>query len=142
MKKFTLLALVGLLTLSFSLSAQNNNARRSWTAKDRAEYMTKELNLSAEESAKIKDLFEKNDEERAKQVAENRAKREDLQANREARRKEMQDMRAKAVAENDAQLEAIIGNEKMEEWKVLRAKRQESNRDANRSGRRAPRNIR
>ena len=50
-------------------------------------------------------------------------------------------MRAKAVAENDAQLEAI-GNEKMEEWKVLRAKRQESNSDANRSGRRAPRNIR
>ena len=142
MKKFTLLALVGLLTLSFSLSAQNSNTRRSWTAKDRAEFMTKELNLSAEEAAKIKDLFEKNDEERAKQVAENRAKREDLQANREERRKEMQDMRAKAVAENDAQLEAIIGKEKLEEWKELRTKRQETNRDANRSGRRAPRNIR
>ena len=59
MKKFTLLALIGLLTLSFSLSAQNNNARRSWTAKDRAELMEKELKLSAEESSKLKALFEK-----------------------------------------------------------------------------------
>ena len=49
----------------------------------------------------------------------------------------MQDMRAKAIAENDAQIEAIIGKEKLEEWKELRAKRQDSIRDVNRSGRRA-----
>lgn len=138
MKKFTVLVITALLTLSFSMNAQNNNARRSWTAKDRAEYMAKELKLTAEESAKIKTLFEKNDDERSKQVAENRAKREDLQTDREARRKEMQEMRTKAVAENDAQIEAIIGKEKMEAWKELRNKRSESNRDVNRNGRRAP----
>jgi|LSQX01.2.fsa_nt_gb uncharacterized protein YwqG len=138
MKKFTVLTIAALLTLSFALTAQNNNARRSWTAKDRAEYMAKELKLSAEESTKIEVLFEKNDSERAKQVAENRAKRQDLKNDREARRKEMQDMRTKAVTENDAQLEAIIGKEKMEVWKELRTKRQDSIRDINRSGRRAP----
>ena len=138
MKKFTVLTIAALLTLSFALTAQNNNARRSWTAKDRAEYMAKELKLSAEESTKTEVLFEKNDSERAKQVAENRAKRQDLKNDREARRKEMQDMRTKAVTENDAQLEAIIGKEKMEVWKELRTKRQDSIRDINRSGRRAP----
>lgn len=142
MKKFTLLALIGLLTLSFSLSAQNNNARRSWTAKDRAELMEKELKLSAEESSKLKALFEKNNEERAKQIEANRAMREELQTDREARRNEMQDMRAKAIAENDAQIEAIIGKEKLEEWKELRTKRQDSIRDVNRSGRRATGNRR
>lgn len=142
MKKFTLLALIGLLTLSFSLSAQNNNARRSVTAKERAELMAKELKLSAEESSKLKALFEKNDEERAKQIEANRAMREELQTDREARRNEMQDMRAKAIAENDAQIEAIIGKEKLEEWKELRTKRQDSIRDVNRSGRRATGNRR
>ena len=140
MKKFTILALIGLLTLSFSLSAQNNNARRSVTAKERAELMAKELKLSAEESAKIEALFEKHDKERAEQVAKNREQRSDLQTDREARRKEMQDMRAKSVAKNDAQIQEIIGKEKMERWKELRTKRQESNRNANRSGRRAPGN--
>ena len=138
MKKFTLLALIGLLTLSFSVSAQNRVDRRSWTAKDRAEYMARELKLSAEEKAKVEALFVKNDEVRAKQVAENREKRGELQNDREARRKEMQEMRAKAVAENDAQLEAIIGKEKLEEWKELRTKRQDSIREVNRRGRRTP----
>ncbi|MBF6598118.1 MAG: hypothetical protein ITF98_07815 [Fermentimonas sp.] len=142
MKKFTLLAIIGLLTLSFSLSAQNNDTRRSWTAKDRAENMTKELKLSAEESTKLKALFEKNEAERAKQIEANRAMREELQTDREARRKEMQDMRAKSMVENDAQIEAIIGKEKMEVWKEKRTKRQDSIRDLNRSGRRAPINNR
>lgn len=142
MKKFTLMAIIGLLALSFSLSAQNNNPRRIATSKERAELMAKELKLSAEETTKIEALFDKQDKERAKQIEENRATRENLQTDREARRKEMQDLRAKAVAENDAQIEAIIGKEKMKEWKELRTKRQESRRDVNRSERRAPRNGR
>jgi hypothetical protein len=100
--------------------------------------MARELKLSAEEKAKVEALFVKNDEVRAKQVAENREKRGELQNDREARRKEMQEMRAKAVAENDAQLEAIIGKEKLEEWKELRTKRQDSIREVNRRGRRTP----
>ena len=138
MKRFAFLAIIGLLTLSFSVSAQNRDARRSWTAQDRAEYMAKELKLTADEKAKVEALFVKHDELREKQVAENRAKRGDLQNNREARMKEMQEMRAKAVTENDAQVEAIIGKEKMEVWKELRTKRQDSIRDINRSGRQVP----
>lgn len=142
MKKFTVLAIIGLLTLSFSLNAQNREFRRNWTAKDRAEYMAKELKLNDEEKVKVEALFEKFDKERTEQVAENRAKRDQLRNDREARRKEMQDMRNKAVAENDAQLEAIIGKEKLDTWKELRTKRQDSIRDINRSGRRMPNGTR
>lgn len=138
MKKFTILAIVALLTMSLSVTAQNRDSRRGFSAKERTEQITKELNLSAEESAKVEALFQKNDEERAKQFESMRANRENVQSDREARRKEMQDLREKNIAENDAQLEAIIGKEKIEQWKEIRAKRQESNRDVNRSGRRAP----
>lgn len=138
MKKFTVLAIVAFLTISLSLSAQNNNTRRGWSAKERADLMTKELKLSAEQSDKVKALFEKLDEEQAKQMAEIRAKGNDLQNDREAFRKKMQELRAKTQEENDAKVEAIIGKEKMKAWKDIRAKRQESMRDANRSGRRAP----
>jgi len=51
----------------------------------------------------------------------------------------MQALREKEVAENDAELEAIIGKEKMEQWKQYRADRQKEMRSSNRAGRRSPR---
>ena len=137
MKRLYILLLIGILTLSFTTTAQNRrDAQVRWTPENRAEYMAKELNLSADEKAKVIALFEQQDKERAEQVAEHRAKRDELRNNREARRKEMQELRTQAVAENDAQLEKVIGKEKLEQWKEIRAKRQDVNRSTNRSGRR------
>ncbi len=48
----------------------------------------------------------------------------------------MQALREKAVAENDAALEKIIGKEKMEQWKTMRAERMQKMRETNRQGRR------
>lgn len=142
MKKIVFMALVALFTLSFTLEAQDNKPNRPerrWTAKDRADNMEKELGLTADEKAKVLALFEQQDAKRAEQVAEQRAKRDEQAQDRAKHREEMQALRDKAVAENDAELEAIIGKEKMEQWKQYRADRQKEMRDSNRTGRRAPR---
>ncbi|MFA5649825.1 MAG: hypothetical protein WC914_01600 [Proteiniphilum sp.] len=141
MKKIVLVALVGLFALSFTLEAQNNRrdgrqgtrTENRWTAKDRADAMAKQLELTAEETAKVQALFEKQDVERAKQVATQRADRERMAGDREARREAMREAREKAVAENDAELEKIIGKEKVEQWKKLRAERQNDNRQGRRN---------
>lgn len=141
MKKIVLVALVGLFALSFTLEAQNNRrdgrqgarTENRWTAKDRADAMAKQLELTAEETAKVQALFEKQDVERAKQVATQRADRERMTGDREARREAMREAREKAVAENDAELEKIIGKEKVEQWKKLRAERQNDNRQGRRN---------
>ncbi len=137
MKRFNILLLIGLLLLSFATTAQNRrDAQARWSPENRAEYMANELNLSADEKAKVIALFEQQDKERAEQVAEHRAKRDELRNNREERRKEMQDLRTQTVAKNDAQLEKVIGKDKLEQWKKIRTKRQDVNRSTNRSGRR------
>ena len=147
MKKMVVMAVVAIFTLSGTLEAQNNTRNRRdtrqgarteqrWTAKDRVETMTKQLELTAEEAKKVQALFEKQDAKRAEQVAAHRADRERGNRDRDARRQEMQTAREKAVAENDAELEKIIGKEKMEQWKQLREERQKTLRDANRQGRR------
>lgn len=147
MKKVVLMAMVAIFALSFTLEAQNNqrNRREStqdvrtesrWTAKDRAEVMKKQLELTEDEAAKVQTLFEKQDADRAEQVAAHRTNRERATGDREARRKEMQAAREKAVAENDAELEKIIGKEKVEQWKQIREERQKAVRDVNRQGRR------
>ena len=147
MKKVVVMTLVAIFTLSCTLEAQNNTrgrrdnrqgpqTERRWTAKDRAEAMAKELELTNEQVSKVEALFEKQDEERAEQVAAHRAERQQAVGDREARRQEMQAAREKAVAENDAELEKIIGKEKTEQWKKIREERQRNFRDANRQGRR------
>lgn len=146
MKKIVFMALVAIFTLSFSLEAQDNGKNRRdsrqdgptgmrWSAKDRAENMEKQLGLTADEKAKVQALFEQQDTERAGQIAQQRAKREEQMKDRTKRREEMQTLREKAVAENDAELEAIIGKEKMEQWKQYRADQQKEMRSS-RPGRR------
>ena len=107
-----------------------------WTAKDRAETMTKQLELTADQKAKVEALFEKQDAKRKEQVAKQQEKREEMTQDRATRRAEMMEMRNKEVAENDAELEGIIGKEKMEQWKTMRAERMQKMREINRQGRR------
>ncbi|HHU26481.1 MAG TPA: hypothetical protein GXZ56_07670 [Bacteroidales bacterium] len=147
MKKMTFVVLIAMLAMSCTIGAQDNTRSRRdrrmapqtenrWTAKDRAEAMGKELNLTAEQVTKVQALFEKQDAERREQVAAQRARRDQAAGDREARRKEMEEAREKVVAKQDADLEKIIGKEKTEQWKKLREERQKAFRDANRQGRR------
>lgn len=147
MRKIAMMALAAIFIMSLQAMAQNNprntrqDNRRSqtemrWTAKERAENMAKQLNLTNDETAKVQALFEKQDAERAEQIVKHRAERQNVMQDREQRRTEMQALREKAVAENDAELEKIIGKEKFEQWKEYRSEQQKKFRDANRQGRR------
>lgn len=138
MKKVTLMLFMGMFLLSGALFAQTNNdttkdVRRPryenrWTPERHAQIMAEQLKLSDAEKAKVQALLEKNEKERVAQVVEQRAKREDLRKEREAKRAEMQELREKAVTANEAELEKIIGKEKMDQWKKYR--------EDNRAGRR------
>ncbi len=149
MKKNGLITLMALITLSFTVSAQNrgnrggefqrNDGKMRWSATERAENMAKQLELTETEKAKVIALFEKQDEERNKKVEEQRSQREALRNDREARRAEMLKLREKAVAENDAELEKVIGKEKLEQWKEYRTELQKKRRDINRQDRRPDR---
>lgn len=144
MKKVALMALAAIFTLSFSLTAQNKtdngrDGRRGmselrWTAKERVENMAKQLELTADQKAKVEALFEKQDALRKEQVARQQEKREEMTEDRAARRQEMMELRNKAVAENDAQLEQIIGKEKMEQWKTYRDEQMKKMRERIPSG--------
>jgi len=101
--------------------------------------MAKQLELSEEQKAKVEALYEKQDAERAEQLKLQREKREQVMQDRESRREAMQKLREQAVAKNDAELESIIGKEKMEQWKQYRDEVRQKMQDANRSERRAPR---
>ena len=97
--------------------------------------MAKQLELSDEQKAKVEALFEKQDALRAAQLKLQREKSEQVMQDRETRREEMAKLREKAMAENDAELETIIGKVKLEQWKSYRNERQKRMQDANRSGR-------
>ncbi len=117
--------------LSSAIFAQNiNNSRRNvrrqsienrWTPVERAEIMAEQLKLTDAEKAQVKTLLEKNEKERIAQVEEQRAKRGYSRTDRETHRAEMQELRDKAILENDAELEKIIGKEKLDQWKIYRA---------------------
>lgn len=147
-KKTVFMALVTLFTLSITLQAQNNNRRSDnqknrssvrWSAKDRAENMSKQLNLTSEEKAKVQTFFEQQDAKRKEQIAALREKRESKAQDQKNRREEMRASREKAIAEEDAALETIIGQEKMAQWKKYREERQNEMRKSNRQGRRSNR---
>ena len=144
MKKYLFLVATLLLTVSMSVSAQNNNKRNSdnkrseqtmkMTPKARAEMKTTKLDLTAEQSAQVLALMEKQDAKRLEQVAEHRKQRDSANLNRDAQREEMRTARLKEVEELNADLEKIIGKEKVAKWNELR----KDVRDNNRSGRRNP----
>lgn len=127
MRKVSIMLFAFMFILSSSISAQissdstlnsmRQKYERRWTAENRAKLMADKLQLSNEEKAEVEELFKKQDEERAAQIAGQRAKRESLRAEREARRAEMKELREKAVTANNEELEKIIGKEKLDQWK-------------------------
>ena len=144
MKKYLFLVATLLLTLSMTVSAQNrrnDNNRRTdrimnMSPKERATLMAKELDLTVEQTAQVKALCEKQDAERLVQVEEHRNGRGTGSTNRDARREEMRTARLKEVEKQNAELEKIIGKEKVEKWNKLR----QEVRETNRTGRRNPAN--
>ena len=143
MKKVSFMLFAVMFILSSTISAQisNDTAQNSmrpryekrWTAENRAQIMAEQLKLSDEEKAQVEVLFEKQDKERAAQVAEQRAKRESLRGEREARRAEMQELRENSVSANDAELEKIIGKEKLDQWKKYREDNRRGRRPSGRT---------
>ncbi|HMM18046.1 MAG TPA: hypothetical protein PKC47_11050, partial [Petrimonas sp.] len=79
MKKYAMFMLVAMLTIGLPISAQNgqrkqrvddNNRMRQemrMTAKERAEWMAKQLELTADQTAKVQALLEKQDAKRTEQ---------------------------------------------------------------------------
>ena len=118
MRKVALILFVGIFILSSNIFAQNNNdstkrverrqrVENRWTPEKRAEIMAEQLKLSETEKAQVKALLEKNEKERLAQVIEQRAKRENLKKERDARRAEMQELREQAIKANEAELEKL-----------------------------------
>ncbi|MFA7067268.1 MAG: hypothetical protein WC199_10855 [Dysgonamonadaceae bacterium] len=140
MKKYLFLVATLLLTMSMSVSAQNNrrnfdNGRSDnimrMSPKERVDLMTKELNLTTEEAADVLALCEKQEAERNEQVTEHRSERGMGPQNRDTRRREFREMREKQMEEHYAELEKIIGKERADKWYDLR----QDVRDYNRAGR-------
>lgn len=137
MKKYLFLVTALLLTMSMSLSAQNNNrqndSRRNGqmvrtTPQERVDLMAKELNLTADQKTKVLALIEKQDKERLEQIEKQREQRNTGVQNSEARREEMRALRLKEVEKQNADLEKIIGKEKVAKWNESRRTTRESNR--------------
>ncbi|OPZ10509.1 MAG: hypothetical protein BWZ06_01892 [Bacteroidetes bacterium ADurb.BinA261] len=133
MKKIGILAFIALFTMSLSVMAQDTARQKTtsgemrWTAAQRAEQMAKQLELTAEQKAQVEKVLEKQDAQRAEQMAKAREMRETQQATRE----EMRAERRKQIEANDAELEQIIGKEKMDQWKAIRAERMKNMRNGN-----------
>ncbi|MDD2996961.1 MAG: hypothetical protein PHP99_12235 [Paludibacter sp.] len=130
MKKYLMLALLLVFSLNVMMFAQNRSteARVQQTAKERAELMAKQLELTAEQQTQVEALFEKQDKERAKLREENRAANQSSEGNREKMRTQYEERRK---AEN-AELEKIIGKEKMEKYqKWVEEQRQQRRQNRN-----------
>ena len=102
------------------------------SAQERVDLMTKELDLTSEQAAQILALTQKYEDQRNQEVDEHREERRTERLNRDARRDEFREMRTKQMEEQQAELEKIIGKEKLDKWNSMR----QDVRDTNRAGRR------
>ena len=163
MKKYAMMALIAFFTASFALSAQDNNRRGGQdgnrgqqremrqnnqheqretrqranaqtrpatqeraTAQQRAANMTRRLELTSEQQTQVQALFERQDEQ-IRQI-----RQQNQQAQRQ-NQEEMRTIRQQTLAQHDAELEKIIGTEKMEQFRRMRA--EPNSRRANQEGR-------
>lgn len=143
MKKYLLFIFAAMLTVSLSVSAQNKQGRQGnsnrdrqsmqMTAKERVDWMAKEIDLTDAQKAEVEALLKKQDEKRAADMKEMREKREQNTANRDNMREEMRTKREKEMKENQAELEKIIGKEKSEKLNALRESRMKTNRQGRRN---------
>ena len=149
MKKYLFLVATLLLTVTMSASAQRNSGNRRnninnsrseqvirMTPQEKANLITKELDLTAKESAEVLAMYEKQDKERIADVNEQRSERGMGAENRDARREEFRTARDAQMKQQFEELVKIIGKEKAEKWNELR----KDVRFDNRTGRRNPGN--
>ena len=149
MKKYLFLVATLLLTVTMSVSAQRNSGNRRnninnsrseqvirMTPQEKANLITKELDLTAKESAEVLAMYEKQDKERIADVNEQRSERGMGAENRDVRREEFRTARDAQMKQQFEELVKIIGKEKAEKWNELR----KDVRFDNRTGRRNPGN--
>lgn len=124
MKKFLMLALAAVFTIGLSAQNQlrprsgNNGNRSQFTPEMRAERLAEQLELTAEQKAQVTEFYKAQAEKWEKARGNN-------ELSREARREQFETMR-KA---EDAELEKIIGKEKMEKHLKQRAEREQRMRE-------------
>lgn len=132
MKKIGILTLVALFALSFTAFSQPQRPNRNgqpasrgvnWTPEQRAENLTKELNLTDIQKSSLVDFYKKQDKIREENRAEREKQRDQVMKDREKTREEYRAEREKELALQDAELEKIIGKEKMDEHKKIRQQR-------------------
>lgn len=144
MRKIFLMVFAVMMTISFTMTAQNKQGRRNFNndnrqrqefrmnANDRAEWMAKELDLTDAQKTEVKALLEKQDAKRSEQIEKMRAERNQMSADRDAQREEMRANRESEMKKNQAELEKIIGSENMEKLKAIQTERRQSNRQGRR----------
>lgn len=148
MKRVTLILFVTAILMSCNNTEQNsstaqnirdttNNRRQPrienrFTPEGQIDILAEQLNLTDAEKDQVKALLEKNQEERAAYAKEQNELRESRRKELEAQRAEMQALREKTNLAYEAELEKIIGKERLDQWKLSR----EENRAANRAARR------
>lgn len=137
MKKIGILALIALFTMSFSVFSQpqqpNLNDQRgerpnaprgvAVSAQQRAENLTKQLNLTDAQKEKLVAYYENQNKAWEKRRAEWSKQRDQMNQDREKTREEFRAEREKEMAVQDAELEKILGKEKMAEYKQIRQER-------------------
>jgi len=119
MRKYVMLALAAIFTMSFAVNAQDQRPPRGergfgmqMSAKERAARLATQLELTDAEKAKVEALFEKQDKKREEFKAEAKKLNEE-------RGKLMEERKAE-----DEELQAIIGKEKFEKLQSIRTERQ------------------
>ncbi len=141
MKRIGFLMLSILMIVGFTANAQRANNRGNWqnnqnrvqksqqmSIDERVEQLSKDIELTEAQKKEVKALLEKNAEIRKERMAEMQDKRSQMnRENRETMRSEMN----KEREQHQAELELIIGSEKMKKLNAL----QEERRNANREGR-------
>ena len=116
-------------------STRRNEYIMRQTPQERVDLMTKELDLTADQAAKVLALCERQEAERNAQVDAHRSTRGTGTIDRAARRDEFRALREKQMKEHQEELIKIIGQDKVDQWNELR----QDIRDVNRTGRRNPR---
>ena len=144
MKKLFLMMFAVMLTVSFTMTAQERQGRRNFNndnrqrqevrmdAKERAEWMAKELNLTDAQKEQVKALFEEQDAKRTADVSKMREQRNQEITDRDKAHEEMRAMREQEMKENQENLEKIIGKENMEKLDNIRKERMSKNRQGRR----------
>jgi Spy/CpxP family protein refolding chaperone len=123
MKRNFYVLMVALVAFSLNLMAQQpqqgqREQRTQWNPEQRAEQVAKDLELNADQQKQLKEMFVKQQDEMAKM-------REQPQGDQDARRQQFTEMRKKW----DADMEKIVGPEKMAKWKALQEERARNRRN-------------